>query len=276
MNSSIEKPTMSSKSGNNCGIVVQQRDQHLLEELAVMRVFDREQAKTVASFGSTTRVNTRLLALTRAGLLRRFFLGTGGGNRKAIYALSGKGAALIGVTPRGPRRPNNGLLVADFFVLHQLAINDFYCALKNAPVASGISLVRWLSFHEPVTHNLRLIPDGYFELSTPTHAIAAFLELDLGHERLMVWKDKIKNYLQFAMSGDYKREFRQDQFRVLVVANSERRLLSIRKTVRASTQKIFWFTTIESIRGQGPFAHVWLRTEGDNRQSLLPDIQNLS
>ena len=57
-----------------------------LAELAVMRVVDREQAKIVAGFGSTTRANARLLALTRAGLLRRFFLGTTGAGQKALYA----------------------------------------------------------------------------------------------------------------------------------------------------------------------------------------------
>jgi hypothetical protein len=276
MSLSIAKPMMSSEPGNNRGIVIQKRDRHLLEELAIMRIVDREQAKIVAGFGSTTRANTRLLALTRAGILRRFFLGTNEGNKKAIYALSVKGAALIGTTPRGPRRPNGGLFVADFFVLHQLAVNDFYCALKNAASSSGVSLVRWLSFHEPLAHNLHLIPDGYFELNTPALAMAAFLELDLGHERLVVWQEKVKNYLRFAMAGDCKRIFGQDQFRVLVVANSERRLFSIRKTVRVSTQKIFRFATIESIQSQGPFAPVWFRTEGDNRQSILPGVQNPS
>ena len=58
--------------------MVQPRDRKLFEELAVMRVIDREQAKIVAGFGSTTRANARLLALTRAGLLRRFFLGRRG------------------------------------------------------------------------------------------------------------------------------------------------------------------------------------------------------
>ena len=64
--------------GNN-HLILQPRDLHLLREVAEMRVLDREQAKIVAGFGSTTRANTRLLALVRAGLLRRFFLGTGGG-----------------------------------------------------------------------------------------------------------------------------------------------------------------------------------------------------
>jgi hypothetical protein len=123
-------------------------------------------------------VNTRLLALTRAGLLRRFFLGAVDGNRKAVYALSRKGATLVGAAPRGPRRPKGESLVADFFVIHQLAVNNFYCALKRP--AAPLSLARWLFFHEPLSQNLRLIPDGYCELATPTGTIAAFVEVDLG------------------------------------------------------------------------------------------------
>jgi Replication-relaxation len=259
---------------NDHGIVIQERDRAFLKELATFRVVDREQAKIVAGFGSTTRANARLLALTRAGLLRRFFLGATEGNRKAVYALSTKGAALAGVVPRGPRRAKNELLVADFFVLHQLAINEVYCALKRAPAISGISLIRWLSFHEPLMPGLRLIPDGYCELGTPAGSVAAFLEVDLGHERLKVWAGKIASYLRFALSGDFERRFGQDQFRVLVIANSERRLLSIRKLVRASTQKIFWFATLESLHRSGITAPIWLRPEGDERQSLLPSIQS--
>jgi protein involved in plasmid replication-relaxation len=256
--------------GANVKIIIQERDRHLLKELATFRVIDREQAKTIGGFNSTTRANTRLLALTKAGLLRRFFLGASEGSKKAVYSLSSKGAALVGATVRGPRRPNDGLLVADFFVLHQLAINDMYCALARACATVGISLVRWLSFHEPLAQNLRLIPDGYCELSTPTNTIANFLEVDLGHERLKVWTEKISNYIQFAVSGDCEPTFGRNQFHVLVIANSERRLESIRKAVLSSTHKIFWFATIDAIRSQGPFAAIWLRPEGDDHQSLFP------
>jgi hypothetical protein len=88
----------------NKGMVIQERDLRLLRELGVMRVVDREQAAIVAGFASTTRVNARLLALTRSGLLRRFFLGTTAGGTKALYALSAKGAQLVGVPLRGPQR----------------------------------------------------------------------------------------------------------------------------------------------------------------------------
>ncbi len=72
-----------------------------------------------------------------------------------------------------------------------------------------------------------------------------FLEVDLGTEALKVWQQKTASYLQLALSGEFLKKFRQPQFRVLVVANSERRLANIRGAISKSTDKIFWFTTFE-------------------------------
>ena len=130
---------------------------------------DREQAKVVAGFGSTTRANARLLALTRAGLLRRFFLGTTAGGAKALYALSLKGARLVGVPENGPRRRQDEAVVADFFIQHQLAINEVYCSLKYGNRSpNGITFERWMGFPKQPVPGLRLIPDGYVELETPS------------------------------------------------------------------------------------------------------------
>ena len=249
---------------------MQARDQKLLQELALTRVIDREQAKIIAGFGSTTRVNARLLALSRAGLLRRFFLGATAGARKSLYALSRKGSELAGVQYRGPRLRNDQILVANSFVQHQLALNQIYCALKTTNAAiPGLVFGRWLTFYEPLTPNLRLIPDGYFELKTPSGVLAFFIELDLGHEGMKVWKEKVRNYLQLAISGDFERRFTQSRFHVLVIVNSERRLTSIRKVVRPSTEKIFWFTTIEDFHSKGLIATIWFRPRGDDRHSLV-------
>jgi Replication-relaxation len=262
--------------GNNSGIVIQERDRHLLSEIAAMRVVDREQARIAGGFNSTTRVNTRLLALTRAGLLRRFFLGASGSGRKALYALSKRAATEIGVTLRGPRRRNDEVLVADYFISHQLAVNQIHCALKYGELPEQIAFERWVTFSEPLSKNLRLMPDAYVELKTPTGTMAAFLEVDLGHERLGVWKEKTKRYLELALSGECENLFGQSQFRVLVLANSERRLSSIRKIIRASTRKIFWFAAIEVIQSSGFFAPVWLRPESDEMQPFFPQFQNPS
>lgn len=93
------------------GIIFQKRDHELLWQLFLMRLAVRDQLMTAAGFKSVTRINTRLLALYRAGLLRRFFIGFGAG-RKAIYALSRKGAQLIGVNVHGPRHRQNVTLAS--------------------------------------------------------------------------------------------------------------------------------------------------------------------
>lgn len=252
------------------GMILQDRDLRFLEELGTLRVVDREQAKIVAGFGSTTRVNARLLLLTRAGLLRRFFLGTSLGGAKALYALTAKGARLVDVPLRGPRQRKDELLIAGYFVHHQLMINEIYCAVKCLPIPEdGVSFRRWLSFFAPIAPGLSLIPDGYMEFETPAGKVAAFLEVDLGAEHGPVWKQKAENYLQLALRQGNDSERIHRPFRVLVIANSERRLRAIRAVVSRETEKIFWFADMDSIRSQSFWAPVWLRPKDDTRHPLI-------
>lgn len=253
------------------GLIAQPRDLTVLRELAHMRVADAKQLARAAGFHSTTRINARLLALYRAGILRRFFIGSGGG-RKALYAISPKGAQLVHMPSRGPRRRTDETLVADFFVLHQLAVNTVYCTLKFGKVPiPDVQFVHWLSFHEPLAPGLPLIPDGYLEWKTPTGIDASFIEVDLGHEALSVWREKAKHYLQLALSGEFERQFKQSRFRVLVLANSERRMQSIRAAVATATQKIFWFATLDAAQGERFFGPSWLRLTGNEYQSLFKE-----
>jgi Replication-relaxation len=255
---------------NRSSLVIQERDRHLLRELAVMRVIDRDQAKRVAGFGSTTQVNARLLRLTQAGLLRRFFLGTNAGGQKAIYALSLAGAKLVNVPFRGPRRRNDEVIVADFFVAHQFAINEIYGDLKYRPIPiAEAKFEKWVSFYEPVGQGMRLIPDGYFELYTPQKMLCAFVEVDLGNEGLSVWKRKVESYVHYAISGAYEKQFGQHQFRVLVIAKTERRMRSLQAAILTLTDKIFWFSTLDSIAHAGFWSPVWLRARNGERQPLL-------
>ncbi len=261
------------RGNNGHGIVIQERDRELLRELGHLRVIDREQAKVVGGFGSTTRVNARLLALTRAGLLKRFFLGTTAGGAKALYSLSRKGAQLVGVTERGPQRRNNSALVGDLFVEHQLAVNSLYCTVKvQSAAATGIVFRSWRSFYHPLTRDVPLIPDGYLELATPAEVLAAFLEVDLGSESRRVWKDKVESYFRYAETDAFEKEFGANRFRVLVVAHSERRLESIRAVVNELTGKTFWFARLDSIQRDGFFAPIWRRPSGDDRLPLIKEI----
>lgn len=250
------------------GVVVQDRDRHLLAELGVMRIIDREMTKLVAGFGSTTQVNTRLLELTRAGLLRRFFIGSIGAGRKAIYTLSPKGAELVHAKFGGIHRASGRLLLGDRFIEHQTGINEVYLSLKCRTVPPGVRLHRWLTFRQSISETAKLTPDAYFELQAGDAVRAMFLEVDLGTEALSEWHKKTAYYLQLAVSGEFAKRFQKPQFRILVVASSERRLNNIREVVAKSTDKVFWFTTFDSINRDGFWSPVWLRPRGDSRHSL--------
>lgn len=162
------------------------------------------------------------------------------------------------------------MLVADFSIQHQLSINEVYCALRFKPIpVPHMKFHRWLPFHEPLVPRLSLILDGYVEFSTPSGIDGSFIEVDLGHEALSVWKEKTRHYLQFALSGESHKQFGTDRFRVIVLANSPRRLNSIRATVAAITQKIFWFATLDAVRGDTFFASVWLRPTDERPQTFF-------
>lgn len=252
------------------GLVLQDRDRHLLSELGVMRIIDRESAKVIAGFGSTRRANARLLQLTRAGLMRRFFVGSHAHGRKAVYTLAPKGTDLVSAKLGGIHRANGRLIVGDLFVEHQAWINEIYLCVKYRQVAHlGIRLRRWITFRHAISDAVKIIPDGYFEIDAGETVRAMFLEVDRGTEALRLWQEKCAYYLQLAVSGEFQNRFRQPQFRMLVVTNSERRLANIRATVAKSTDKIFWFTTIESINRDGFWSPIWLRPSGDQRHSLL-------
>ena len=257
-------------TGNKSGFVLQDRDRHLLSELSVMRIIDREMTKAVADFDSTRRANRRLLKLTHAGLLRRFFSGSVANGRKAVYTLSPKGTELVAAKLGGIHRSSGRLVVGDRFVQHQTGINEIYLTLKYRPIPnSAVLLSRWLTFRQSISESIKLTPDAYFELRAGETVRAMFLEADLGTEALSEWQKKAAYYFQLAVSGEFLKRFRQPQFRVLVVANSERRLANIRTTVAKSTDKIFWFATFETINRDGFWSPIWLRPSGDQHHSLL-------
>jgi hypothetical protein len=252
------------------GIVVQQRDRHLLSELGVMRIIDREAAKIVAGFRSTRRANARLLQLTRAGLLRQFFIGSVAHGRKAVYTLSRKGADLVNASNGGIQRPFGRLVVRDTFVEHRSGINEIYLAVKYRPdLRVEATLRRWHSFHQPISEAARVKPDGYFELASRDNVRGMFVEVDLGTEALTVWQQMASLYVQLAVTGEFRKRFGLPQFRVLIIANSEKRLQNIRSVVAKATDRIFWFATIESIHRDGFWSPIWLRPVGDQRQPLL-------
>jgi hypothetical protein len=256
-------------SSRRTGAVIQRRDRHLLTELGTMRVIDREQAQLVMGFPGLRRANRRLLKLTQAGVLRRIFIPNPPLGQKALYTLSPNGAALTGSERMGlPLRHSR--FGSSPFLLHRLAINEVYLTLKYRALPSAdIRLARWISFREPLSQVVPLIPDGYFELVSGGMVHPMFLEADLGTESLLIWQKKTQLYLQLAISGKFPELFRQPKFRVLVIATTDRRLRHIKTTIAKATDKIFWCSTFEQIKQLGFWSACWMRPAGDQPFPLL-------
>jgi len=234
-----------------------------------MRVIDREQAQVVMDFRSVRRANRRLTALVRGGVLRRILIPNPIVGQRALYSLSPKGAALVSARLPGlPLRQSR--LGPSPFLQHRLAVNEFYLMVKYRPLPKAdMRLVRWISFREPLTAALPLTPDGYFEVVSGGNTKATFLEADLGTESSLVWQKKAQLYVQMALSGACNELFRQPQFRVLVIATTERRLAHIRAAVAKFTDKIFWLSTFDEIKQRGFWSPIWLRPTGDQRLPLM-------
>src|SRR5207237_10556734 len=115
-----------SMAGNNrTSVVLQERDLRLFEALQLMRVVDREQAKVVAGFASTRRANDRLLTLTRAGFLKRAFVGS----RHAVYWLASKT-----LQERSRKAGDTQPEPAALFLNHRLAINRVHLLIQYSSI----------------------------------------------------------------------------------------------------------------------------------------------
>lgn len=237
----------------NPRIVLQRRDLHLLRELDHLRVVDRETAKIVTPFQSTTRANTRLLALGQAGYLQRVAVGTVLGGHKYLYALTRLGAATIGSAFRPISWKTSAIVAGQPFLEHQLQLNALYLAFRYSGRPQGVSLALWRTFSQPLDPGIRLIPDAYCEVVSPKGVTAMFAEVDQGTESLRVWRHKIDQYLTLATSGTFNRLFPHPQFRVIVTVPSMRRLKAISQSIALKTNKVFWLTTHEHVSG----AHLW-------------------
>src|SRR5262249_41628656 len=112
-------------------------------------------------------------------------------------------------------------------------------------------------------------PDGYFEVISGSEIKSMFLEVDQGTEALRIWQKKIDGYLKLAVTGEFQKLFGQPQFKVIVIANSERRADSIRNLVAKHTHKIFRFASFQTINHEGFWSAIWRKPLGDERQPLL-------
>ena len=154
------------RGNNSLSVLLTNRDQHLFRELEIAKLVDREMVQEICGFPSVNRTNDRLLRLHRRGYLRRYFVGTEAGGRKSLYALSPKIAAVVLPTFHWRfKRPENVLLIGDFFIEHQSAVNWVWIAAKYRALPNA-EFLRWVSFPQSLSESIPLVPDGYLEVKT--------------------------------------------------------------------------------------------------------------
>lgn len=188
----------------------------------------------------------------------------GEGRSPFVYALGEAGVNFVAAESGINRsqvgwKPKANHLGA-MFLDHTLAINDFRIVV-NLLAQNGVwkvnkwsdeSIFRTTEDKDQVPFQIkrgqavRAYPDGYFALEFPNtiHQPHFFLEVDRGTMSNTRWQDKIKAYTQFRASGRSQKYYGTQNFRVLTVTTSWRRL----DNLRAATEEVggsphFWFTT---------------------------------
>jgi hypothetical protein len=113
-------------------------------------------------------------------------------------------------------------------------------------------------------------PDAFFGIKSGRGKHIFFLEVDMGTETLSRFAEKVIAYKRYWKSRQYTEEYGFNHFRVLTVAESDRRLGNlIQATGKAGGRQMFLFTTFSAIQIDSPFGSVWLSPNLDLPTSLL-------
>lgn len=244
-------------------MVLTDRDRQVIADVSQFRVLTREQLSRLGHFRSKTRANAVLLRLVKFGYLSRRYQPAIAGTQRALYYLGPNGGTLARGTDALERRRIRA--ISDLFLAHQLLITDVHIGFRQA---AACRVERWLTDEELRASDLGLVPDGHVEYVLAEKHFGAFLELDRGTETLGRFQAKVRAYVHLTTADRYRKAFGRTYFRVLVVAPSATRIEHLRQATAAITDRIFWFTTIERLTVEGPFAPIWLRPTGPERHSL--------
>ena len=185
-----------------------------------------------------------------------------------VYVLDEQGADLVAATLGIDRaevgwKPQHNEM-APSTLAHSLAISDVRVVINKMSKISELKLMKWIGEVEfqtaPMKERVpyqtrgarveRKYPDGYFVLQYPNKPNPAhfYLEVDRGTMTNTRWQGKIEAYEHFRKSGLAQKHYGTQNFRVLSVTTSQRRLKNLKQaTEKAGGDHRYWFTTQEQI-----------------------------
>ena len=278
---------------------VTKNDRDLLTSIAEHKVLTVSQLSALSQRSSQV-IRRRIRALEMEGLTitKMHGFGRDRGRPVDLILLTEKAAALLvdeGI-PSGHTVCNadkaeephsiDHLLLVNWFRIHLLQIErtipplsiQFLSPTSPAP-AENTDDSPPISESTPTNNRLKkfdqFIPDGVFSITNREiegKTLLFFLEVDMGTETIASMdrasKDirrKILNYQELFRSGGYKRyesvfESKLNGFRLLFLANSEARLISLCRIVREIPPSDFiWLTDQGRMFSHGLAAKIWAR-----------------
>ena len=228
--------------------------------------------------------NKRIKALYENKFLDRLVKPVAVGSHQLVYALDKRGADVVAAALEIDRRKVKWQRahnrVEFLFLDHTLGVSEFRVCLELALRGRGEcaffyergdkSHLRRISMTGAKKKYFVVAPDAFFGIQSGRGKHVFFLEVDMGTEPLSRFAEKIVAYKRYWKSHQYTEEYGFNHFRVLTVAESERRMLNLRQaTGKAGGQRMFLFSTFQAIQENGALGSVWLSPISNEPTSLL-------
>jgi len=266
-------------------MVLTARDVSIILSVYENRFLRRDQIQRLHFTGASLQAaSARLKKLSNHKFLDKLQRAVAGGASQAVYALDKRGADVVAAALEIDRRKirwnraNNR--VEWLFMDHTLGISEFKVCLDVALAGRPEEL---LFYQRGEKSHLRRIsmtgarkkyfvvaPDAFLGIQTGRGKCIFFLEVDLGTETLSRFAEKVKAYKRYWKSRQYTEEYGFNNFRVLTVCESDRRLSNLRQaTGKVGGQRMFLFTTFQKVQQLSPLGNVWLSPVSDLPTSLL-------
>ncbi|MCO6450069.1 MAG: replication-relaxation family protein [Caldilineales bacterium] len=250
-----------------------ERDIAIVDAVYRHRVLAADQIEALFFSSSSPRgrrssCQNRLKLLFHHGFLQRIVpaLVLGEGRKPYVYALDERGADIV-ASIQGVDRENLAWQpkqneVGGLFLNHLLAVSLVRVVFEVLAADQVLTILGWHGEHElrgePLNQRMpyvmqgrkkvRTIPDGYFVLQPPGKAetLHFFLEVDLGTESNKQWQDKINAYNLYRETGESVQHFGTQNYRILTVTTSDKRLQNLQQATREAEGKHhYWFTTLD-------------------------------
>jgi protein involved in plasmid replication-relaxation len=248
-------------------IALTERDRRLLSLVARFHLLSRDQLMALTPFGSLTRANTRLKALVHIGLLNRKSLPVypGHGSAQSLYYLGKKAAGVVQLNDRSLASQRRQISRWELRqVEHVRAANQVLADFMTALDCSGHSKLEVFRSEPELRQaffDRALVPDGWIAWISGGRRFNCFIEVDLHHEGLTEWRQKVLAYLDYAESGLHQERFGFAGFRTLVLAKSAARLSNLQQ-IAIYAGRLFLFADLHQINRTNVLSRVWLPAAG--------------